>query len=533
MRNSKFYWGIYLGVAILSFLYVIGSFMVPSTRVVEYYFDRPLEIEPTSRTVLDSGLVIYRLHVPVGEKGRTLEFLSSHQQVKVYADDRLIYEVDVDPSIFGKTPGTQVNYVRLADNDRVIRVECTPIYSTMIADNISFRLSYGLKDMRNVLTTSLLIVLVCFCCLLSGVFCIFLYLVLGRGNKRFTMLCYFGMFVTLMGTWLINETKFMSALITNRGAASLVSYLSIGLIPVPFVLFHRRFLNLKPMLFEKGIYAYSVVVLVVRLFLHMTGIMDFRVTNNFGLAALILSVLYVLIGTIIHTYQHGLDQAAALCIFAILAFILTLGNNLISFMAGRMQTDFAGRTVLLVYVLYMIVISCKDVYKQLQENERMNFYKKLAVTDIMTGFRNRAAYEGWEKSIQDYEDIMYVLLDLNDLKQCNDNFGHNAGDVYIKDAAQIIKEVFGGIGECYRIGGDEFCVTIIQSSQVDVEEYVAQLREKEAEYNRNSTTVQIHMALGYSAYRPYDEDFGRTRKRADQEMYKNKAKLKEIYGGSL
>ncbi len=533
MRNSKLYRIIYLGILIIAVLYMCTSFSVNSTVVEESYYNEQEKIAFDSMDVGDGGVVTYELTMPEDMTGKSLEFASSHQLVQVYGDGALIYELKARGSIFGRTPGTMVHYVRVADPVKKVTVVFTPVYKKLLATNISFSIGYGTEDLRATMQENIPVAFICFCCVLVGLCCIFFYVFMGMRNERYIMILYFGLFVTLMGVWLLNESQFMGTVLTNRGAASVVSFLCLNLMPVPFILFHQKLLRTKDTFFGRLCCDYSVITLLVRLFLHITGILEFRMSNIPALIALGLCIIYVIVGTVSHIYNEGLDQVAALCIFAIVAYILTVGNNLLSFLEGVLQVDFAGRTILLVYVLYMLYVSGKQIYDQLQENERMNFYKKLAVTDIMTELRNRAAYEGWEESMQDYEDIMYVLFDLNDLKACNDNYGHNAGDSYIKSAAQIIKEVFGGIGECYRIGGDEFCVTIAHSSDMDVEEYIAQIREKEEAYNKDSTTIQIHMAVGYSTYRPYDESFERTRKRADQEMYKNKAKLKSIYGGSV
>lgn len=59
-------------------------------------------------------------------------------------------------------------------------------------------------------------------------------------------------------------------------------------------------------------------------------------------------------------------------------------------------------------------------------------------------------------SIQDKTAI--VMLDLNNLKKCNDRYGHEAGDTYLKKASEMITNAFSQENTVYRIGGDEFCV---------------------------------------------------------------------------
>ncbi len=72
-------------------------------------------------------------------------------------------------------------------------------------------------------------------------------------------------------------------------------------------------------------------------------------------------------------------------------------------------------------------------------------------TDIMTGMQNRYAYEeklGEMVTLQGGKEFLAFSIDINGLKEMNDNRGHLAGEV-----AAIIRDILGKSGECYRIGG--------------------------------------------------------------------------------
>ena len=58
------------------------------------------------------------------------------------------------------------------------------------------------------------------------------------------------------------------------------------------------------------------------------------------------------------------------------------------------------------------------------------------------------------------ERLAFVAFDVDDLKQINDRLGHHVGDQAIYTAAQCIRSVFGSMGSCFRIGGDEFAVIV-------------------------------------------------------------------------
>lgn len=95
----------------------------------------------------------------------------------------------------------------------------------------------------------------------------------------------------------------------------------------------------------------------------------------------------------------------------------------------------------------------------------------------MTGFYNRNAYDYFiynEKNIKNY---MVVTFDLNNLKMCNDNYGHSSGDAYIIHSAHIIETTFDRFGKCYRIGGDEFCCLIPDAAEFQIERFIQKMQQ--------------------------------------------------------
>ncbi len=120
-----------------------------------------------------------------------------------------------------------------------------------------------------------------------------------------------------------------------------------------------------------------------------------------------------------------------------------------------------------------------------------------------------------------------ATFDLNDLKYCNDTFGHAAGDKYIQDAAKLIAEVFEPAGVCYRIGGDEFCTVIRHARSEWVEERLRRLEYLERKYNEGKTDVPMRIAYGYAIFdEQYDKNMEETRNRADVKMYEKKRAIK-------
>lgn len=89
-------------------------------------------------------------------------------------------------------------------------------------------------------------------------------------------------------------------------------------------------------------------------------------------------------------------------------------------------------------------------------------------TDELTGFYNRRAYEEMISRLETKgvkNDFVYISIDVNGLKDVNDNIGHIAGDELLVGACDCMRRCIGPYGNLYRTGGDEFIALISASEQ--------------------------------------------------------------------
>ena len=103
-----------------------------------------------------------------------------------------------------------------------------------------------------------------------------------------------------------------------------------------------------------------------------------------------------------------------------------------------------------------------------KEKQYIGIYRQLATEDSMTKLFNRNAYELRLRELVAHPpaQVGMVLFDIDHMKFINDTYGHHMGDQVISLVARCIDQVFGGVGECYRIGGDEFCVILAPFTDV-------------------------------------------------------------------
>lgn len=98
-----------------------------------------------------------------------------------------------------------------------------------------------------------------------------------------------------------------------------------------------------------------------------------------------------------------------------------------------------------------------------EEKQRWDALRRLAERDALTGLSNRAVFEDRFLNASSMQPGMapigaLVLIDLDNFKQINDQFGHAAGDACLRAAAHKIAAVFPDAPMVARIGGDEFAV---------------------------------------------------------------------------
>ncbi len=100
--------------------------------------------------------------------------------------------------------------------------------------------------------------------------------------------------------------------------------------------------------------------------------------------------------------------------------------------------------------------------------------ERLSITDSLTGLFNQRQFHAKLKdevarAKRQKTKLGLILLDLDNFKNYNDEHGHLAGDDLLQRFSQIIKnQVRENVDSCYRYGGDEFVIILIDA---DTEAY--------------------------------------------------------------
>ena len=160
-----------------------------------------------------------------------------------------------------------------------------------------------------------------------------------------------------------------------------------------------------------------------------------------------------------------------------------------------------------------------NVLLKLREKNAILF--QLSNTDQLTGGLNRMAFgtalsELASGPIDD--DLVYVSVDLNGLKQANDTFGHFAGDELIEGANKCLHEAFEEYGRVYRIGGDEFAAFLHTEADL-INGIVDKLHALTKEW-KGDNVKELSLSVGYASHHEFPEATVETLIRiADKRMY--------------
>ncbi|MCR4591472.1 MAG: EAL domain-containing protein [Lachnospiraceae bacterium] len=150
--------------------------------------------------------------------------------------------------------------------------------------------------------------------------------------------------------------------------------------------------------------------------------------------------------------------------------------------------------------------------------------RMLSSKDLLTGVMNRNEMNNYVDSLCNSDSsrirsVGVIFADLNGLKAVNDVEGHNAGDILLKNAANVLREIFNE-QEIFRAGGDEFSVIITDITDQELNEKIELIRTVSEEYGN------VVFALG-GAVENDSRNVRMALRHADERMYEDKRRYYE------
>jgi len=154
----------------------------------------------------------------------------------------------------------------------------------------------------------------------------------------------------------------------------------------------------------------------------------------------------------------------------------------------------------------------------------------LYVEIILTGLYNRNYYEKALMILdkEEFHPISVIACDLDELKKVNDSWGHHAGDMLLKECANLLKKSVRNSDILARIGGDEFFIIMTKTDEQMVAKVIERIYHNINVYN-DSHRLPIRISIGFSTGIDKSKSLSEILKEADRRMYAVK-RMKEMQG---
>lgn len=460
-------------------------------------------------------------------------FYTIHQNVRVDIDSEIVYSMNPDAANqFGRSPGSVWNEISLTaeENGKIIRASIYPVYKSSIDIKPDFYFGEKASIYCDVLKRSLLsLIISVIAVLVGGIF--ILYILYNykntEVNKELMML---GCFSVQIGIWKFTDSEAFNLLFPERQAMSYLPILALLLVTIPFTLFIKELHSTSENIIWYIPCFASIADIVITLTLQWLNIADIRQMLWLTHTVLFL-VVVITIGMVIHEVKSvGWNPRLKrnICCMGICFLGLILDLSLYYITIGK-SVMVLGMFGFMTYIIVLGLHSIQEAKQLMTIGMRARRFEQMAYHDQLTGLYNRTAYAeyiGQEDFVPEH--CVVIVFDLNELKKCNDTLGHEKGDVYIKESARLIRESFEDIGQCYRMGGDEFCVLVKGGSMGECRRRIKRMQEKARRYTQEHGDIRMEIACGCEMYdRRIDYDINDTSRRADKVMYREKFSMKQ------
>ena len=162
--------------------------------------------------------------------------------------------------------------------------------------------------------------------------------------------------------------------------------------------------------------------------------------------------------------------------------------------------------------------------------------KNKANKDYLTGMYNRRyLFDSGKKLYEEYKNksksFAVALIDIDKFKNINDTYGHNVGDIAIKEVAIILNKYVDKDALISRMGGEEFCMFIYDKKEEEVKKLLEQIRVgfEKNEIQVGDLKLEFTVSIGYSL--EYGESLDEMIQKADIGLYdaKNSGRNKVRY----
>ncbi|MDD2604467.1 MAG: sensor domain-containing diguanylate cyclase [Desulfobacteraceae bacterium] len=228
-------------------------------------------------------------------------------------------------------------------------------------------------------------------------------------------------------------------------------------------------------------------------------------------------------------FRFGTFRAAIVCVSARRGYINHMHAKLM-FRLGPLLTQ---ALILIDQVHQLKTAKAELEEKSIQLENALNAATHLARTDYLTQIHNRRCFfdvaEKELRRVRRYNiPLSVIMLDIDDFKAINDQFGHGVGDAVLKEVATLCRSVLREFDTLARYGGEEFVALLPGSTKAQALNVAERIRQAVAKASLNQLPAdrKITVSLGVAGKNDPDCDIDALVDEADQALLQAKQKGK-------
>ncbi len=312
-----------------------------------------------------------------------------------------------------------------------------------------------------------------------------------------------------IGLWIIFYNNLSYNILRTKNGTFL-EYMLLMLLPASLFLMDSflekspRVKTLRRIVLADVIFGTVVAILHIKNIVH---IRSFRMVNYFLLLMTIIYSLIVNYRMIFLTKGRKISRSSRILAVGLEIFSLSLLVSVPLFLFKRFGSQpgtFADSVVpvgALGFAMAMLLNFLIFVTESYSRRDEYASLEKMAYSDALTRLNNRAMADALLEEIDsDSRDYCIVSMDINGLKQVNDELGHESGDKLLIRVSAVVAGAFEKNGIVCRVGGDELLGIIENSEGVDVNTIIHNMTIRVDALNSEADPINYSISYG-TAYR--------------------------------
>jgi len=202
---------------------------------------------------------------------------------------------------------------------------------------------------------------------------------------------------------------------------------------------------------------------------------------------------------------------------------MPLSSNLNMILKIMLEENAAQIKKILPYIKAYI----NEISSIIESKYNLEMLQNQNIKDSLTNLYNRRYLEGIIDKLTKENSVGFLMLDMDYFKDVNDTYGHDAGDLVLKQLAKIIKNNIKKTDIPIRMGGEEFLIILPNTNEEELKEVAFKLNKiikKTPFFINESDYIHKSVSIGASLYPKNCKNATDCIKKADKALYEAKKK---------